>query len=39
GVLRREIHNMLKRDRRVKEFRLGEFGEGDYGVTVVKLKV
>ena len=39
GVLRREIHNMLRRDRRVKEYRLGEFGEGDYGVTVVKLKV
>ncbi len=39
GVLRKEIHNMLKRDRRVKEFRIGEFGEGDFGVTVVKLKV
>ena len=39
GVLRREIQNMLKRDRRVKEFRGGEFGEGDYGVTIAKLKV
>ena len=39
GVLRKEIHNMLKRDRRVREFRIGEFGEGDFGVTVVKLKI
>lgn len=39
GVLRKEIHNMLKRDKRVKEFRVGEFGEGDFGVTIAKLKV
>ncbi|MBR6440953.1 MAG: hypothetical protein IKS44_02770 [Bacteroidales bacterium] len=25
-MLRKEIHNMLKRDRRVREFRIGEFG-------------
>ncbi|MBP5311401.1 MAG: endonuclease MutS2 [Clostridia bacterium] len=39
GVLRKEIHKMLKRDRRVREFRDGEFGEGDFGVTVAKLKI
>lgn len=39
GELRRRIHEMLKRDRRVKTFRLGEFGEGDFGVTVVKVKI
>ncbi len=39
GVLRKEIQNMLKRDRRVREYRVGEFGEGDFGVTIVKLKI
>ena len=38
GVLRKEIQNMLKKDRRVKEYRCGEYGEGDYGVTIVTLK-
>lgn len=39
GKLRREIHDMLKKDKRVKSFRLGEYGEGDSGVTVVELKI
>ncbi|MCL2212372.1 MAG: endonuclease MutS2 [Oscillospiraceae bacterium] len=37
GVLRRVIWENLKRDKRIKSFRIGEFGEGDTGVTVVEL--
>ncbi len=37
GALRKGIHEHLRRLKYVKEFRLGEFGEGDAGVTVVKL--
>jgi DNA mismatch repair protein MutS2 len=36
GVLRTAIHNMLKRQPNVKEFRLGKYGEGEDGVTIVK---
>ena len=38
GALRRAVHNHLKRLKYVKEFRLGEYGEGDAGVTIVKFK-
>lgn len=37
GALRRGITEYLKKQRFVKEFRSGEFGEGDSGVTIVKL--
>ena len=37
GALRKGVHEHLRKLRYVKEFRLGEFGEGDAGVTVVKL--
>ena len=37
GALRRGITEYLKKQRFVKEFRAGEFGEGDAGVTIVKL--
>jgi len=37
GVLRKGIHTMLKNNRNVKSYRLGEYGEGDTGVTVVEL--
>ncbi|NOX37155.1 MAG: endonuclease MutS2 [Calditrichaeota bacterium] len=38
GVLRQRINEFLARDRRVLEKRLGRWGEGDTGVTIVKLK-
>lgn len=37
GALRKGIHEYLKRQSYVKNFRLGEFGEGDAGVTIVEL--
>ncbi|MGQ9824509.1 MAG: endonuclease MutS2 [Desulfotomaculales bacterium] len=37
GTLRSVIQEQLKKDRRVKSFRLGEHGEGGAGVTVVEL--
>lgn len=38
GVLRAEIHRHLKTHKAVKKFRLGTFGEGEAGVTIVELK-
>ena len=38
GALRNALWQMLKRDKRVASFRPGEYGEGDYGVTVVEIK-
>ena len=38
GALRKGIHNYLKRLKYVKSFRLGVFGEGDAGVTIVEFK-
>ena len=38
GTLRRGIHIFLKNHPHVKSFRLGTFGEGEDGVTIVKLK-
>lgn len=38
GALRQGVHNYLKRQRHVKSFRLGAFGEGDAGVTIVEFK-
>ena len=38
GTLRTAIHNYLKRQKGIKSYRLGEFGEGDVGVTIVELK-
>lgn len=37
GALRKGIHEYLKKQKHVKSFRGGEFGEGDYGVTIVEL--
>ena len=38
GALRAGIHKHLKRLKYVKDFHLGEFGEGDAGVTIVVFK-
>ena len=38
GALRSAIHSHLKRLKYVKEYRLGEYGEGDAGVTIVTVK-
>ena len=37
GALRKAVHNYLRRQKWVKSYRLGDFGEGDAGVTIVQL--
>lgn len=38
GALRNAVHNYLRKNRVVKSYRLGEFGEGDAGVTIAVFK-
>ena len=38
GALRKAVHALLRKNRCVKSFRLGHYGEGEAGVTVVELK-
>ncbi len=38
GALRKAVHNYLRKQKWVKNFRLGDFGEGDAGVTIVQLQ-
>lgn len=38
GAVRATVHRLLKKNRAVKSFRLGYFGEGENGVTIVELK-
>ena len=38
GALRKAVHNYLRRCKIVDEYHLGEFGEGDAGVTIVTFK-
>jgi len=37
GKLRRAVHDLLAKHPLVKSYRLGDYGEGDYGVTIVEL--
>jgi DNA mismatch repair protein MutS2 len=37
GALRERVNEMLKKDTRVKQFRLGAWNEGGAGVTVAEL--
>ncbi|MBQ2249267.1 MAG: Smr/MutS family protein, partial [Clostridia bacterium] len=38
GALKKALWQHLKGDRRISGFRIGQYGEGDGGVTVVELK-
>ena len=38
GALRQAIHQLLRRHPHVKSYRLGKYGEGETGVTIVELK-
>lgn len=38
GLLRKGLWEFFRKDQRVKKYRHGEFGEGDFGVTIVEFK-
>jgi DNA mismatch repair protein MutS2 len=38
GALKKYLWNYFKSDKRIKSFRLGNWGEGDTGVTIVELR-
>lgn len=38
GALRKAVHDYLRGNPRVKSYRLGQYGEGESGVTIVELK-
>lgn len=38
GALRKAVHGYLRKNRVIKTFRLGEFGEGDAGVTIAEFR-
>ena len=38
GILRKAVHQYLRRQKHVASYRLGEYGEGDSGVTIVTFK-
>lgn len=38
GALKNAVHQKLRKMSNVKNYRLGEFGEGGYGVTIVEFK-
>ena len=37
GTLRSKIHGYLKKNKKIKSYRLGSYGEGDAGVTVIEI--
>ena len=38
GALRSAVHDYLRSQKRVRSYRLGEYGEGDTGVTIVEFR-
>ena len=38
GALRKAVHQYVRRQKHVASYRLGEYGEGDAGVTIVEFK-
>ena len=38
GRLRAGIHDFLRSNRHVESYRLGKYGEGETGVTIVKIR-
>ncbi|MBQ4577768.1 MAG: Smr/MutS family protein, partial [Clostridia bacterium] len=38
GALRKAVHDILRRNKAVKTFRLGMYGEGENGVTIVTMR-
>ena len=38
GALRKGVHDYLRRQKRIKAYRLGEYGEGDSGVTIAEFR-
>ena len=38
GILRKAVHEYLKHNKNVESYRLGNYYEGSYGVTIIKLK-
>ena len=39
GALRKGLWELFRKDKRIKKYRAGQFGEGDYGVTIIELKI
>lgn len=39
GMLRKGLWEFFRKDQRIKKYRNGEYGEGDFGVTVLELKL
>ena len=38
GILRKAVHQFLRKQKHVASYRLGEYGEGDAGVTIVEFR-
>ena len=38
GALRNAVHQYLRKQKGINSFRLGDFGEGDAGVTIITLR-
>jgi DNA mismatch repair protein MutS2 len=38
GALRKGLWEFFRKDKRIKKYRNGEYGEGDFGVTILELK-